>query len=105
HDRSIRGSRRRRLPPTAVGRRLLGAVLRRRCEAILLAGIDDGLHPLAAALDLAAVLVQVDDDAVTDDLVRTVVHHRRLGEDEGPVPLLEHGATAGCPAGPVVDAD
>src|SRR5439155_1333938 len=75
-----------------------------RRQPTVLARVEHGLHPLAPALHDAAVLVEVDDHAIADDLVRALVQHGVLGQHHGALALLEHGAATGGRARAVVHA-
>ena len=66
--------------------------------------VEHRLHALAPSFDDAAILVEVDDDAVAEHLVRPVVQHGRLAEDERPIRLVEHRPAARRPSRPVLDA-
>src|SRR5207253_8807466 len=55
-------------------------VLPRRAEGSVLVRVEYRLHALAAALDHAPVLVEVDHDPVARDLVGALVQDRVLGD-------------------------
>src|SRR5262249_33784091 len=77
-----------------------------RCGGlVLVARIEHGAHALLPALDNAALLIEVDHDALAGDLVAALLQMSLLRQGHGASRVVEHGTPAGRAAIALVDAD